>query len=295
MGMVKKIAYAKVNLGLDVIRKRSDGYHDVKMIMQNVDIYDELYFESTSKKGVHLFLEGGRSKGSGSLPVNEDNLVCKAVRLLQEEYSIHEGVQIRLVKNIPIAAGMAGGSSDAAAVFHGMNELFDLKLGLKEMCALGVRIGADVPYCIMGKTALAEGIGEILTPVAKPPECFVLIAKPDCEVSTKYVYENLKLGEAKETVDIDGLIHAMERSDLKGMTEKMGNILEGVTIAMHPVIDRIKKIMLEQGALTALMSGSGPTVFGIFSKEEQKMAEQAVKVLREEQNVSDVYLTSFVR
>ena len=263
--IIKK-AYAKVNLGLDVIRRREDGYHEVRMIMQTVDLYDILVFTRQEKPGIILTTD------RKELPGDEGNLVYKAARVVMEAYSIGEGIKIELQKRIPMAAGMAGGSTDAAVVFHGMNEMFELGMSEEEMCALGVKIGADVPYCIKGGTALAEGIGEILTELPDAPGCMVLIAKPDIDVSTKYVYENLHVEELDCHPDIAGMRAAIEAGDLRGVTQRMGNVLETVTVNAYPVIGEIKEAMKQRGAWNALMSGSGPTVFGIFGEDEKARA-----------------------
>lgn len=279
-------AYAKINLGLDVIRRREDGYHEVKMIMQTVGIYDVLIFWKREEPGI--IVETDKEE----LPGDESNLVYKAAKLLIDTYGIQQGVRIRLHKNIPMAAGMAGGSTDAAAVFHGMNELFALGMSEEEMCRLGVKIGADVPYCIQGGTALSEGIGEILTKLADAPDCYLLIAKPDIDVSTKYVYENLHANELKEHPDIDGMRTAIEKGELSGVTERMENVLETVTVKKYPLIEKIKTFMKENGALNALMSGSGPTVFGIY--ETKEAAGRAGEDLKKTGLAKSVFVTSFV-
>ena len=195
-------AYAKINLGLDVVRRLENGYHEVKMVMQTVGIYDVLHFERIPE-GIVVTTD------SGELPTDENNLIYKAARLMKENYGIREGVRIHLEKHIPIAAGMAGGSTDAAATMKGINRLFDLGCTLEELMELGVKIGADVPYCVMGGTALAEGIGEKLTALPAAPECFLVVAKPDINVSTKYVYEQLDAAGVKEHPDIDGMVKAI--------------------------------------------------------------------------------------
>lgn len=258
-------AYAKINLGLDVVRRLENGYHEVRMIMQTVGIYDVLTF-TTAQSGIRITTD------SGELPVGEDNLIYKAARLLMEEGNVSAGVDIHLEKHIPIAAGMAGGSSDAAATLLGLNELFALGMPEERLRQLGVRIGADVPYCIMGGTALAEGIGELLTPLRPAPQCVLLIAKPDIQVSTKYVYEHLDAGNTWQHPDIDGMRCAIESGDLSGVVARLGNVLETVTIEAYPVIDRIKQEMVSGGARGSLMSGSGPTVFGIYDSREQARA-----------------------
>ena len=277
-------AYAKINLGLDVVRKLENGYHEVKMVMQTVGIYDVLEFER-AESGIVITTD------SGELPTGEDNLIYKAAKLMIETYRITEGVKIHLEKHIPIAAGMAGGSTDAAATLKGMNRLFDLGCTLRDLMELGVKIGADVPYCVMGGTALAEGIGEKPTPLAPAPDCYVLVAKPDINVSTKYVYEHLDAQEIVKHPDIDGMVEAIAEESLQGILDRMENVLETVTVSAYPVIQTIKDRMKELGAINSLMSGSGPTVFGIFV--EKDMARRAYDKLEEEQLAKQIFLTEF--
>lgn len=206
------------------------------------------------------------------LPTNENNLVYKAAKLLMDEFQIRDGIDVKLHKYIPVAAGMAGGSTDAAAVLYGMNRMFELGLSKEELMQRGVKIGADVPYCIMRGTALAEGIGEQLTALPPMVKCPILIAKPQISVSTKFVYENLKLDENTVHPDIDRLVEDIRRKDLAAITSDMGNVLETVTIPNYPVIAEIKEYMMEHGAAGAMMSGSGPTVFGLFDDKEKAVA-----------------------
>ena len=282
---ITKKAYAKVNLGLDVIRRREDGYHEVRMIMQTVDICDVLTFTRQERPGIVVTTD------KEELPGDESNLIYKAARLVTETCSVREGIKIELQKRIPMAAGMAGGSTDAAAVFHGMNEMFGLGMDEDEMCALGVKIGADIPYCIKGGTALAEGIGEILTKLPDAPACVVLVAKPDIDVSTRYVYENLHAESLEYHPDIDGMRAAIEEGDLRGMAERMGNVLETVTVNAYPVIREIKEVMKKSGAWNALMSGSGPTVFGIFGEEEK--ARKAYNEIAQANLAGQLFLTGW--
>ena len=283
-------AYGKINLGLDVLRRRDDGYHEVRMIMQTVGIYDriDLIYKETPGITVETNLY--------YLPDNENNLVYKAAKLLMDEFHVQKGVHIRLRKYIPVAAGMAGGSSDAAAVLFGVNKMFSLGLTTEQLMDRGVKIGADVPYCVMRGTALSEGIGEILTPLPVPPQCQVLIAKPGISVSTKFVYENLHANELRpeQHPDIDGMMEAIKQKDLYGIADRFGNVLENVTIPAYPVIQEIKDLMLEQGAIGALMSGSGPTVFGLFTNP--KAAAKAHEEMRFGAGADlakQVYLTNF--
>ena len=275
-------AYAKINLGLDVVRRLENGYHEVKMVMQTVGIYDVLDFQRTAG-GIVITTD------SGELPTNEDNLIYKAAKLMIEKYHITEGVKIYLEKHIPIAAGMAGGSTDAAATLKGMNRLFDLGCTLKDLMELGVNIGADVPYCVMRGTALAEGIGEKLTRITPVPHMWILIAKPQINVSTRLVYEQLDMGGIQKHPDIDGIIRAIEAQDVVRIAQSMGNVLENVTVPLYPVIETIKQDMLSHGAINAMMSGSGPTVFGIFPDEQTTLACQAF--LKKKGDARQVYIT----
>ena len=265
-------AMAKINLGLDVLGKREDGYHEVRMIMQTIRMYDILDIRKTKKPGIVL------TTNLPFIPTDRRNLVYKAAEMLMEEFGVEEGLSIKLRKFIPVAAGLAGGSSDAAAVLVGMNRIFNLGLKQNKLMELGLKIGADVPFCIMRGTALAEGIGEKLTALPPMPKCPVLIAKPAISVSTKTVYEGLKLYDGMEHPDIDGVMESIQQKDLNGVASHMGNILETVTIPMYPVIKDIKKLMMDNGALNAMMSGSGPTVFGLFPNEKEiRRAYDALK------------------
>lgn len=264
-------AYAKVNLGLDVVRRREDGYHEVSMVMQTVKLFDRLKFERIKEDKIEL------TTNLGFLPVNEDNLVYKAIQMLKDEFGIKEGVKLHLDKHIPVAAGMAGGSSDCAAALFGMNRMFDLGLSQQDLMDRGVKLGADVPYCIMRGTALSEGIGEILTPLSPMPDCYILVAKPPISVSTKYVYEHLDLPNLDHHPDIKGMVQALEDQDLKGITDRMENVLETVTETEYPVIAEIKQMMMDNGAVKSMMSGSGPTVFGIFT--DKATADKANDVI----------------
>lgn len=290
MDCVTRKAYAKINLGLDVLRRHPDGYHEVKMIMQTVGIYDVLTFRKAERKGD--FPEITISLDKEELPCDKNNLIYKAAELIMRACDIKEGVDITLNKNIPIAAGMAGGSTDAAAVFHGLNELFGLSMSLEDMKQMGVKIGADVPYCIIGGTALSEGIGEILTPLPPPPGAWLLIARPDINVSTKFVYENLHADRLEKHPDIDGMADALKNGNLKGITDRMGNVLETVTVKEYPVIAQIKDEMKKGGAENALMSGSGPTVFGIYKDKET--AERNYGAIKELGLAKQIFVTEFV-
>lgn len=277
-------ALGKINLGLDVLGRRENGYHDVRMVMQTVYLYDRIIMKKSKTPGIRL------ETNLYYLPVNENNLAYQAAQMLMDEFHMEEGVSIQLDKHIPVAAGMAGGSSNAAAVLFGMNRMFSLGLSQKELMERGVKLGADVPYCIMRGTVLAEGIGEILTPLSPMPKCYVLIAKPAISVSTKMVYEKLDSHEIEDHPDIDGILAGLKAGDLKKVAGSMGNVLERVTVDAYPVIDRIKEIMIKEGALNAMMSGSGPTVFGIF--EEKATARKAADAIRDARLTKQVYVTN---
>ena len=278
-------ALAKINIGLDVTGIRDDGYHEVRMIMQTVNLFDKLTITKTKDGSVTM------STNMHFLPVNDDNLCIKAAKLLIQEFGISQGVDIKLEKHIPVAAGMAGGSTDAAAVLFGLNKIFKLGLSRNQLMERGVKIGADVPYCVMRGTALAEGIGEILHPISPMVKCPVLIAKPGISVSTKQVYEALDSKFDSVThPDIDQLIADIKAQDLHSICSHMGNVLEEVTIPMHPIIADIKQNMMENGAVGAMMSGSGPTVFGFF--EDNKTARAAKDALTASGMVKQLYLTT---
>lgn len=283
-------AYGKINLGLDVLRRRENGYHDVRMIMQTVGIFDQIDLIRSEQPGIQL------ETNLHYLPTNENNLAYQAAKLLMDEFQIKEGMTIKLKKYIPIAAGMAGGSSNAAAVLFGVNKMFQLGLSMQDLMERGVKIGADVPYCIMRGTALSEGIGEILTPLPAVPQCHVLIAKPAVSVSTKFVYENLNANSLRpeQHPDIDAIIEGINEQDIHKIADNLGNVLETVTIKEHPVIQEIKDQMIADGAIGSLMSGSGPTVFGLFT--DPQVAQNAYENLRfgsASHLAKQVYLTNF--
>lgn len=277
-------ALGKINLGLDVLGKWPDGYHDVRMVMQTIYLYDQITITKRKESGI------GLSTNLFYLPVNENNLAYRAAKLLMDEFEIRSGVDIFLEKHIPVAAGMAGGSSNAAAVLYGINRMFDLGLSMEELMKRGVSLGADVPYCIMRGTVLAEGIGEILTPLPPMPRCQIVVAKPPVSVSTKMVYEKIDSRRIVEHPDIDGIIEGLKEGDVTKIASCMGNVLEQVTVEEYPVIDKIKKLMNEGGAKGAMMSGSGPTVFGIFT--EKSLAKKAALKIREAGLAKQVYVTN---
>lgn len=280
---MKLRALAKINLGLDVTGKREDGYHEVRMVMQTIQMYDQLEIKESKEPGIRL------TTNLPFLPCNDGNLVYKAAKLLMDEFDIHQGVDMNLTKFIPVAAGMAGGSSDAAAALVGINRMFQLGLTKRQLMERGVQIGADVPYCVLRGTALAEGIGEKLTVLPPMPDCWILIGKPGISVSTKYVYTTLDLNTDTVHPDIDGMKKALEDGNLYGITERMGNVLQDVTIPAYPEVERIKEQMKTLGAVNAMMSGSGPTVFGIFDNEEK--AQEACQKLWESGSCQQVFLT----
>lgn len=284
MDKIKLKALGKINLGLDVLGRRPNGYHDVRMVMQTVYLYDQILLEKTDKEGISL------ETNLFYLPVNENNLAYRAAKMLIDEFAIKEGVHISLEKHIPVAAGMAGGSSNAAAVLYGMNRLFQLGLTDQELMDRSVQLGADVPYCIMRGTVLAEGIGEKLTPLPAMPKCHVLLVKPPISVSTQKVYEKLDAQEVTKHPDIDGILLGLQTGDLEKITSSMGNVLENVTITEYPQIESIKDVMKEEGALNAMMSGSGPTVFGIY--DDKMLARRAAARIREEQLAKQVHVTT---
>lgn len=277
-------ALGKINLGLDVLGKRENGYHDVRMVMQTVYLYDQIRIAKKRESGISIFTN------LYYLPVNENNLAYQAAELLTAEFGIKDGVKIILDKHIPVAAGMAGGSADAATVLFGMNRMFGLGLTQQELMERGVKLGADVPYCIMRGTVLAEGIGEELTPLPPMPRCYVLIAKPSVSVSTKLVYEKLDSCEIDQHPDIDGIIEGIKKQDLSLAASCMGNVLEKVTTEEYPVIEKIKEVMKQEGALNAMMSGSGPTVFGLY--DDKRKARNAAFRIKERQLARQTYVTS---
>lgn len=283
MDSIRLKARAKINLGLDVLGKREDGYHEVRMVMQTIGIYDRLILTKIPEEEIRI------TSNLAFLPVNENNLIYKAIKLLKDEYHFPGGVSVDLNKFIPVAAGMAGGSTDAASTMFGVNRLFGLNLSMGKMMELGVRLGADVPYCVMRGTALAEGIGEKLTRITPVPHMWILIAKPQINVSTRLVYEQLDMGGIQKHPDIDGIIRAIEAQDVVRIAQSMGNVLENVTVPLYPVIETIKQDMLSHGAINAMMSGSGPTVFGIFPDEQTTLACQAF--LKKKGDARQVYIT----
>lgn len=284
MDEIRLKALAKINLGLDVTGCREDGYHLVRMIMQTVHLFDSIQMVKTENPGIQL------TTNMRFLPADEHNLAYKAAKIIMEEFAVTQGIRIHIRKCIPVAAGLAGGSTDAAAVLYGMNQLFALKLTAKELAQRGLTIGADVPYCLMRGTALAEGIGEKLTRLPAVPRCPVVIAKPGISVSTAWVYQHLVLDAQTQHPDINSLLKDIRKGDLQQMASHMGNLLEDVTIKEYPVIAQIKDFLNRHGALNALMSGSGPTVFALF--EQLEGARSAADALRESGLAKQIYVTT---
>ena len=277
-------AHAKLNLTLDIIRKREDGYHDLQMVMQSVSLCDELVI--TPAEGV-----GAMNTNLSYLPADGRNLAQMAAAAFREATGLGGEVDIAIEKNIPVCAGMGGGSSDAAAVLRAMNEMTGAGLSVAELAKIGEAVGSDVPYCVMGGTALAEGRGEILTPLPSLPHCWVAVCKPSFPVSTPQLFGRVDVRKIVRRPDTAGLLAALEEGDLIGVARRMYNVFEDV---MEPrrrgEIDSIKAAMIDCGALGASMSGSGPTVFGLF--DDKQMAEQAVFRLGE--LYKNVYLTETV-
>lgn len=286
MNQMRLKALAKINLGLDVLRRKEDGYHEVKMIMQTIQLHDQIHMKKIEEDEIWIHTN------LYYLPNNENNLAYKAAKMLKDEFHLPGGVSINLKKVIPVAAGMAGGSSDAAAVLYGMNKMYGLKLSMQELMDRGVKLGADVPYCIMRGTALAEGIGEKLTKLPTMPKCHILIAKPPINVSTKFVYENLHANDLKpeDHPQVDAQLEALKEGNLEKLVAHMGNVLERVTVPEYPVINEIKELMRANGALGAMMSGSGPTVFGIFT--EYAKAKAAYQAIEKSGLSKQIYLTA---
>lgn len=263
MTKIYEKAPAKINLLLDVLRKREDGFHEVEMIMTMVDLADRLEMEELPRDQIVL------SSQAGFIPLDEKNLAFQAAKLVKERYGVKQGVYIHLDKQIPVAAGLAGGSSDAAATLRGLNRLWGLNLGGEELERLGAELGSDVPFCIRGGTALATGRGEKLQPIQSPPQCWVILAKPPINVSTADVYGKLRANELKphQHPSLRNMLDAIANESFPDVCASLGNVLETVTLDRYPEVRQIKECMERLGADGVLMSGSGPTVFGLVSKE----------------------------
>lgn len=266
MSTVTVPAYAKINLCLDVVNRRPDGYHTVKMLMQSLKLHDTLYLSRTNDPGITVIPYA--PENDPSIPWDERNLVYQAASLFFQTYSITGGVHIAVDKQIPAAAGLAGGSSDAAAALKGLNILFDTNCSLEELQQLGVKLGADVPYCLMLGTALAEGIGEQLTALPKAPHCYCTLVKPAEGISTKYIYEHLDLSPDTLHPDTSAALAAVAAHDKKALCAALGNILEPVAAMLCPEVEKLKADLISLGADGVLMTGSGPTVFGLFETKE---------------------------
>lgn len=275
-------AYAKINLSLDVLRKREDGYHEIRMIMQTLDLHDTITIKKMHKDSIEV------RTNLPYLPVDHRNLAFKAALLFKEAMHIGDGLQLNIHKRIPVAAGLGGGSADAAAVLEGLDRMYQTGISLQDMINLGVRLGADVPFCIMKGTALAEGIGEVLTPVKQMPDCYILLIKPNLIVSTKHVYQSLRLEHDTPHPDIDRMLHAINSHSLADMAACMGNVLESVTVRDHPVIQEIKDKLILSGSMASLMSGSGPSVFGLFDSKEA--ADEAYEYLSKCKYCQQIFL-----
>ena len=273
-------AYGKVNISLDVVGKREDGYHLLSMIMQNIDLYDEIEVE---KQECGIILECNKSY----VPVDNRNLAYKAAEIFKERYDIVDGVKINIEKNIPASAGLAGGSTDAAAVLKVMNKLFNVNATEEELMELGLKLGADIPYCIHGGTALCEGIGEIITPIKPFRDKIVVLVKPAFGVSTKEVYKNFNLEKVKQHPKTAEIINAIENDDLNFVASNMKNLLENVTLRKHKILIKIKEEMNACGAINSMMSGSGPTVFAFF--DDMLKAQRCFEKMKKK--YSDVFIT----
>lgn len=272
---------AKINLSIDVLGKRQDGYHIVEMIMQTIDLYDNLKITQIEEDSIKI------KSNSQDIPLNQDNIVYKAANILKEKFNIKKGIEISIQKNIPVAAGMAGGSSNAAAVLVGLNRIWDLGLTQLELKEIALQLGADVPFCITGGSALAQGIGEELTDIKGLNEnIHILICKPNIFVSTKEVYQSLDMNEIKKRPDNQKLIDALQVNDVKYVSENMVNVLEEVTSSKYNEINQIERIIMDNKALGSMMSGSGPTVFGLFDNKEYAIRAKEELL----QNYNQVYL-----
>ncbi|MFE0560200.1 4-(cytidine 5'-diphospho)-2-C-methyl-D-erythritol kinase [Paenibacillus sp. NPDC058910] len=256
-------APAKINLMLDVLHKRPDGFHEVEMVMTMIDLADRLEMSEQKRDTIII------TSQAGYIPLDEKNLAFQAARLIKERYDVKKGVHIHLDKKIPVAAGLAGGSSDAAATLRGLNRLWGLDIPQEELLALGAELGSDVPFCVTGGTALATGRGEVLTPIPNPPQCWVIVAKPPINVSTAEVYGRLRSEQIQHHPSAERMVEALTQGSFQQMCQSLGNVLEEVTLKMHPEVQQLKEGMLKLGADGALMSGSGPTVFGLVSKESK--------------------------
>lgn len=273
-------AYAKINLSLDIVGKRKDGYHLLEMIMQTIDVYDEITVEKQEKD---IKIRCNKTY----VPTDERNLAYKAAKLFIEKYKINSGVDIFIKKNIPVCAGLAGGSTDGAGVLKLMNRLFEINASDEELMEIGLQLGADVPYCIKGGTCLCEGIGEKVTELPRFKDKIVVLVKPPFGVSTKTVYQEFNIEKSKIHPNTDKLIEAMANDDLNFVAKNMKNLLENVTLKKHKVLIGIKEEFRYQGAVGTMMSGSGPTIFALF--EDMQKAQKSFEKMK--QKYQDVYIT----
>lgn len=273
-------AYAKVNLSLDVVGKREDGYHLLRMLMQTIDLYDVIKIEKIDN-GIEIRCN------KHYVPTDNRNIAYRAAESFIKEFSIKEGVRIYIEKNIPVSAGLAGGSTNGATVIKSMNKLFQVNAPIEKLCNIGVNIGADIPFCIYGGTALCEGIGEKITPLPRFKNHILVLVKPNFGVSTKEVYGAISLNKIHRHPNTKVLIKAIEEDNVKFISENMKNVLENVTLNKHKILRNIKGDIVKMGALGALMSGSGPTIFGIF--DDMLKAQRCYEYLKESFN--EVYIT----
>lgn len=284
MQEIKLKARAKINLTLDVTGKQTNGYHTVRMIMQTLSLYDSIYIKKIDKPVIRV------KSNLDWLPTDERNLAYKGAQLLKNKFNIQQGIFIQLDKKIPVAAGLAGGSADCAAVMVGINKLFGIGLSKKKLMEIALQLGADIPYCILQGTALAEGIGEKLTPIKTGcPFCYVFLAKPNINISTASVYQNLELDKIIQHPNTEQMLFQMQQKNITEMGKLLCNVLETVTIAKYNEIALLKQKMMELGASGALMSGSGSTVFGLFLDKQK--AIEAEKVIKKEFILRDVFVT----
>jgi 4-diphosphocytidyl-2-C-methyl-D-erythritol kinase len=263
MACINLKSRAKINLSIDVLGKRNDGYHIVEMIMQTIDLYDYIEISERDDNKINI------KSNNVNIPLNEDNIVYKAANLIKEKFNINRGLDIYIQKNIPVAAGMAGGSSNAAAILVGLNEMWNLNISEQDLMEIGLKLGADVPFCINGGAALAQGIGEQLTKIKCLNDTYILVCKPDIFVSTAEVYKNLDMNKVPKRPNNKLLINCLENQEIKLLAKNMVNVLESVTSNNYEEINKIKDIMIKYGALGSMMSGSGPTVFGLFDEYEK--------------------------
>ena len=285
-------AYAKVNLSLDILARREDGYHELCMIMQSIGVYDKVNLTKLRQKDIKI------SSNIKNLCLPENNIVYKAAKLLYERFDIKEGLHINLYKYIPMGAGMAGGSTDAAAVLRGMNELYNLRLSKEELMKIGLEIGADVPFCICGGTMLAKGIGEELSGLKSMPDAHLVLVKPKFSISTKEAYSLVDLSKLtdRDRPDTDKILSYINEGDLKKIAENMKNVFELYIGKKYPLIEKIKQELIRQGALGAVMTGSGSVVFGVF--ENSVLAKKCCETFKQGElraEIKEVYISEFIK